>query len=227
MSNKLLVQDIGKRIRARRESIGMSQSDIAQKADISLRSLSALESTGDEKKGKTKAKSINPTIDTLNRLCSALQCNMSYLLGFSEYYTQEQEKIVNQLGLSPAAADILVRLTTDLHSNIPAIRRHAKQYLDLVSDALCNTKMRWIVPYYSDKIREIDLYKMSEEEARIFDSKANELDYYCYALAKELQSFLLNHYLPNGIAEMEEDSQNQAFPYYYDYLPDQPGEMEE
>lgn len=204
MSNILLAQDIGKRIRARRESIGMSQNDIAQAADISLRSLSALESTGDEKKGKAKAKSINPTIDTLNRLCAALECDMSYLLGFSEYYTQKQEQIVNQLGLSPAAADILVRLNTDLHSNVPAFQRNAKQYLDLVSAALCNARIRMIVEYYSDKIREIDLYAMSEEEARIFDSKANELDYYCYAMAKELQSFLLNHYLPNGIVEMEE-----------------------
>lgn len=130
---------------------------------------------------------------------------MSYLLGFSEYYTQKQEQIVNQFGLSPDAADILVRLNTYLQSNIPACRRHAKQYLDFISDALCNTRMRMIVEYYSDKVREIDLYEMSDEESRIFDSKENELEYYCYAIAKELQSFLLNHYLPNGMVEMEEE----------------------
>lgn len=201
MSNILRISDIGKRIKNRRESLGMSQREVAEKAGFALRSISALESSGDGNKNKKQ----NPTIETLNSICDALECDMSYLLGFSEYYTRKHEEIVDHFGLSSNAADALVRLNADLHSNIPACRRNAKQYLDLISDALCNTRMRMIVEYYSDKIREIDLYEMSDEESRIFDSKANELEYYCYAIAKDLQSFLLNHYLPNGIVEMEEE----------------------
>lgn len=56
MCNILRVSDIGKRIKERRESVGMSQSEVAENAGISLRSLSSLESFGDEKKGQRKDK---------------------------------------------------------------------------------------------------------------------------------------------------------------------------
>lgn len=61
---------VGPIIKAKRESIGISQNQLAKKAGISQASLSALES-------ETK----NPSVETIFLLAAALDCSVSELLG--------------------------------------------------------------------------------------------------------------------------------------------------
>lgn len=79
---------VGPIIKAKRESIGISQNQLAKKAGISQASLSALES-------ETK----NPSVETIFLLAAALDCSVSELLGESpveaSLLTPRQQKLID------------------------------------------------------------------------------------------------------------------------------------
>lgn len=80
--------EVGQIIKAKRESIGISQNQLAKKAGISQASLSALES-------KTK----KPSVETVFLLAAALDCSVSELLGEkpqnAEFLTERQKKLLD------------------------------------------------------------------------------------------------------------------------------------
>lgn len=94
---------VGPIIKNKRESIGISQNQLAKKAGISQASLSALES-------ETK----NPSVETIFLLAAALDCSISELLGEkpqnAEFLTERQKKLLDIFSqLNDSGKDFLLQ----------------------------------------------------------------------------------------------------------------------
>jgi transcriptional regulator with XRE-family HTH domain len=73
---------LGKRLRGRREQVGVSQTEVARQTGIIQRDVSLLE------RGKKHAL----WADTLRRLAEALECSADYLMGLTDDPTPPQKR---------------------------------------------------------------------------------------------------------------------------------------
>lgn len=78
--------NVSERIKERRKAKGLTQSDLALMADISLDMVKSMET------GRTK-----PSIDTLDKIADALECSSDYLLGRVDEPDQHQTYTWDQL----------------------------------------------------------------------------------------------------------------------------------
>ncbi len=73
MSDKVLLQEMGKRIFMRRKSLGLTQEQVAERMNVSMQMISNLELGN---------KAIRP--ENLKRLCEVLRVSADYLLGIAK-----------------------------------------------------------------------------------------------------------------------------------------------
>ena len=98
---------IGQRIKAAREKSGLTQEIVSEQADITVVYLSKIEN------GK-----VRPTLDTLNSICAAIECDLGTLFinSTSESNAYENERVVQLFrscspSVKPIALDLLQSLS--------------------------------------------------------------------------------------------------------------------
>lgn len=97
---------LGSRLKAQRESLHLTQEQVAEKADITVVYLSKSEN------GK-----VHTTLDTLNTLCAALEYDLGHLFAaVTTESNQYQNERVHQLfhACSPAVKPIALKVLEDL-----------------------------------------------------------------------------------------------------------------
>ena len=98
---------IGQRIKVAREKSGQTQEVVAEKADITVVYLSKIEN------GK-----VRPTLDTLNEICTVINCDLGSLFinSTSESNSYQNEKVIQLFRscspkVKPVALDLLESLS--------------------------------------------------------------------------------------------------------------------
>lgn len=107
--------NIGERIKARRQKLGMTQEELASKINNGVATQRTQISQWE--KGKK-----TPETDALIRLCNALACDMDYLLGAIETPTKAVHDVAKQTGLDAEVAEYLIQLKRS--SDIEKGRKH-------------------------------------------------------------------------------------------------------
>lgn len=94
---------VGNIIKAEREKIGLSQSDLGKKISVVGKQVSNYEH------GK-----LFPPIDVLLKLCSVFDCELGYLLGEKQYAKGTKERTISAdyLGLSEKSVEIIHDITS-------------------------------------------------------------------------------------------------------------------
>ena len=110
------MNSVGLFVKQKRESIGMSQNQLAKKARVSQATLSALES-------ETK----NPSVETVFLLAAALDCTVSELLGEkpaeAAFLTPRQRQLLDLFQqMNDAGKDFLITQAEQI-LNQPAFRQ--------------------------------------------------------------------------------------------------------
>ena len=97
-----MTEDLSTRLRALRNSLGLTQVALAERVGITQAYLAELE------KGAKR-----PSIDVLEKLCDALNCSADYLLGLSanRSYKRMREQGLSGQGLTPE----MLRIVAERH----------------------------------------------------------------------------------------------------------------
>lgn len=91
---------IGERIRQRRKQIGLTQTELAKRLNPGIDNVMHTQVAKWEKQGTLE-------VDSLIRLCNALDCDMDYLLGSIDTPRRATYDVVQETGISCKAADVL------------------------------------------------------------------------------------------------------------------------
>lgn len=91
---------IGERIRQRRKQLGLTQTELAKRLNPGVDNVTHNQVAHWEKHG-------TPEVDSLIRLCNALDCDMDYLLGAIDTPRRATYDVVQETGISCKAADVL------------------------------------------------------------------------------------------------------------------------
>lgn len=144
------INNISKRIFERRKELGLSQNNLGSiLADILELDHDKDRSTiSDWENGVT-----TPSVKDLMALCSALKCDMDYLLGYSDYKTKEIEIASKTTGLSEKAISIL----TDSNYNNPDY----------------NNGLSWLICNYSNYFQKLILNILELMKAKIKKERFN------------------------------------------------------
>ena len=86
---------VAQRMKDQRKALGKTQKDIAEKTELSTKTINNLE--------HMTAPTLS--VDTFIRLCDALECSADYLLGKDDLPTHELTDIHNMMGFSAEAID--------------------------------------------------------------------------------------------------------------------------
>lgn len=91
---------IGERIRQRRKQIGLTQTELAKRLNPGIDNVMHTQVAKWEKQGTLE-------VDSLIRLCNALDCDIDYLLGAIDTPRRATYDVVQETGISCKAADVL------------------------------------------------------------------------------------------------------------------------
>lgn len=91
---------IGERIRQRRKQIGLTQTELAKRLNPGIDNVMHTQVAKWEKQGTLE-------VDSLIRLCNALDCDIDYLLGAIDTPRRATYDVVQKTGISCKAADVL------------------------------------------------------------------------------------------------------------------------
>ena len=91
---------IGERIRQRRKQIGLTQTELAKRLNPGIDNVMHTQVAKWEKQGTLE-------VDSLIRLCNALDCDIDYLLGAIDTPRRATYDVVQETGISCKAANVL------------------------------------------------------------------------------------------------------------------------
>lgn len=75
---------VGERIKKRREELELSQGDLAEILGVSRQAVS-----------KAELHNANITTEKVQRFAKALNCSEAYLMGYSDFLSEEEEETIN------------------------------------------------------------------------------------------------------------------------------------
>ncbi len=114
---------IGERIKQRRKQLGLTQTELAKRLNPGVDNVTHNQVAHWEKHG-------TPEIDSLIRLCNALDCDMDYLLGAIDTPRRVTYDVVQETGLSGNAVDSIIEIK----------QNDCNEVLDVLSSLLTNKK---------------------------------------------------------------------------------------
>lgn len=114
---------IGERIKQRRKQLGLTQTELAKRLNPGIDNVAHTQVAKWEKQGTLE-------VDSLIRLCNALDCDMDYLLGGIDTPRRATYDVVQETGLSSDAVDSIIEIK----------QNDCNEVLDVLSSLLTNKK---------------------------------------------------------------------------------------
>lgn len=127
--------DFQKRVREHRTKQGMSQEELAEKAQLSLRTIQRIENGENAPRG-----------DTLKRLAAALGVSPEELIDWQE---QEDDNLLTMLNLSQLGFLAFPLLGVIIPLILWILKKEKIKYVDAVGRSILNFQLTWNLLFYS------------------------------------------------------------------------------